>query len=333
MEKNKDKIITSDFTVAKIFVFYYEIFSPENGQVLAVLRGKLRLSNNEERNPIAVGDIVSAYKPNDSSRDWLIQSKKERKNQLVRKSNKGDTHVLCANIDNVVIISSLKDPETKNGFLDRCIAATYTANINPILVFTKKDLASEEILNEKIQIYSSLGYDCISVSILDKESIADLKKKLSNSTSFLVGNSGTGKSSLINAIIEKELLAVNSVSETTKKGKHTTTNSNAIFLENNLTLIDSPGIKEWGLLHLEKSEILESFPELKKLKNECQVSQCCNLDSNCAMISGLENDTMEDERKMNLESILNSLDIPYRIRTGNYKSGKLKGKKSFSRLK
>ncbi len=322
----KAKLPSQEFLVERIYGAFYEIYNPTQGKALAVLRGKLRLGDKEERNPIAVGDRIIAFLPNDSDK-WIIESRENRKNKLIRKSGESDTHVLCTNVDYVVVLASLKDPETKNGFLDRSIAAAYQAEIPIIIAFTKKDLVSKEDLEYRISLYAQFGYDCIGISIFEKESLDLLRQKIKGCTSYFVGNSGTGKSSLVNALLGEQILTVNDISYSTNKGKHTTTNSRAVHLDEDTIIIDSPGVKEWGILHLTKSEILESFPELRNLKEKCQNPYCCDLQNNCEMILGLQTDQVSAERRDSMENMITSLDIPYRLRTGNFKSGKIKGQK------
>lgn len=314
------------FAIARIFGAYYELFHPTMGSKQAYLRGKLRLEQSDERNPLAVGDQVYAY-PSTDSQNWVIDSRLERKNYLIRKSEKGDTHVLCANIDQVCIIASLLQPETKTGFIDRAIAATHHSQVPPLIVFTKKDLVSEEDWQEKMEFYANSGFSCLAVSLNDPASLHSLRSALAGKTSYLVGNSGVGKSSLLNALKGEEVQKVNIISESTQKGKHTTTNSYALHLNDGITLIDSPGIKEWGLLHLSKAEIFESFPEFVNAKKQCQVFHCCEFLEGCEMMNLLNSDSFSEERRDNIISMLESFETPYRLRTGNFISGKKKKEK------
>jgi len=311
------------FTVIRIFGAYYEIYHPSLGSKSAYLRGKLRLEQANERNPLAVGDQVYAFESLDSEH-WVIDSRLDRKNFLIRKSDKGDTQVLCANIDQVCILASLANPETKTGFIDRAIAASYHSQVPVFILFTKKDLVSPQEAERKIKFYSQSGFDCLAISLEDTSSLERLKSFLKNKTSYLVGNSGVGKSSLINALHGKEIQKVSEVSESTKKGKHTTTNTYALHLSDGITLIDSPGIKEWGILHLSKLEIFESFPEFLEIKKNCQAFHCCELLDGCEIMRFLHSPNCAAERRENLLSMLESLETPYRIRTGNLVSGKRK---------
>lgn len=299
------------FTIARVFGAFYDLYSPERGRQRAVLRGKLRTLVSKERHPFVVGDSVLAE---ESGGEWAITERLPRKNELLRKSKEGDTQVLCANVDQVAVLVSLRNPETKDGFLDRCLTSAYSAGIPPLILFTKKDLVDETVLANRIESYSNLGYDVVAVSCKTGEGIPDLVSKISGKTTFLAGNSGVGKSSLVNVLSEKELQRTSEVSFSTRKGKHTTTNSNFLILEKDIILIDSPGIKEWGILHLTKGEILLSFPELNRFKEECTEPDCCQADLSCRLLQVLESrEGIREERRKSLESMLASLDNPFRI--------------------
>ncbi|HMV41191.1 MAG TPA: ribosome small subunit-dependent GTPase A [Leptospiraceae bacterium] len=318
--------VKENFIVSKIYGAYYEIYSPKLGFKRAILKGKLRLNKSEERHPFVVGDRIVAENESPERGDWIIESREERVSFLTRQSSSSDKHILCANVDYVAIIASLSGPETKDGFIDRSITACYHSNVKPLIIFNKKDLVTEEVLSERVQKYKDLGYQIFPITCTDLESIKDLLATIQDKTTYLVGNSGVGKSSLINLITNSTEQRINSISHSTQKGKHTTTNSSVIIVNPTTILIDSPGIKEWGLLHLSKGDILSSFPEINKYKKKCRVGNCCDAGNNCLMIQKL--DKLDENRAKSLESMIESLEIPYRIRVGNLKSGKLRKIKS-----
>jgi ribosome biogenesis GTPase len=297
------------FTVARIFGAYYELYSPKSLYVRAVLRGKLRLKESDERHPFVVGDIVYAEP---SSGDWVILEKTERKNFLTRKSDHGDSHVLCSNLDLVAILASLKDPETKDGFIDRLLVASNHTGIRPLIIFTKADLVSDEFRTQKEESYTKLGYEVMSVSITSAESIFPLLEKLKGKSTFLCGNSGVGKSTLLNHLTKNNDQKVSEISSGTRKGKHTTTNSLAVFLPDDTVIIDSPGVKEWGILHISKLELMESFPEIKNVKENCTYEYCCDFGPECKFMEALDKN-LSESRKKSLESMLESLDKPHRV--------------------
>ncbi len=303
------------FIIARIFGAYYELYSKEKGYQRAVLKGKFRLKASEERHPFVVGDLVFA-EPQTSSGEFVIMEKVERRNALTRKSDKGDNHVLAGNLDQVAILASCQDPETKEGFIDRLFATVSPTGIEPLLVFTKKDLITSDYLKEKEEAYRKLGYHVLSISLNDQKSLEEFRNVIQGKVTFLCGNSGVGKSSLLNALTamtdeSHAKQTVNTISETTKKGKHTTTNSFALFLDPETVLIDSPGVKEWGILHLSREEIFFSFPELQIAKSACEFEYCCDLGTSCLAMQCYE-EKLEDQRRKSLDSMLESLDKPHR---------------------
>ncbi len=318
--------VKENFIVSKIYGAYYEIYSPRLGFKRATLKGKLRLTKSDDRHPFVVGDRILAENELSEKADWVIISKEERTSFLTRQSSNSDKHILCANVDFVAIIVSLAGPETKDGFIDRSITACFHSNVTPIIIFNKKDLVTEEKLKERMGKYESLGYKVYPITCTNLESIKDLLSDLQGKTTYLVGNSGVGKSSLINLITSNSEQKTNEISHSTQKGKHTTTNSSVIVINPTTILIDSPGIKEWGLLHLTKGQILSTFPELVKYQKKCKVGDCCNAGNDCLMLEKI--DKLDEERSKSLESMLEGLEIPYRIRVGNLKSGKLRKQKN-----
>ncbi|MCC5814324.1 MAG: ribosome small subunit-dependent GTPase A [Leptospira sp.] len=296
------------FRISRIFGAFYEIYSPQHGSNLAQLKGNLRTATKNERHPFVVGDMVDAeYKGG----QWIIHSKRERKSILHRKSSRKDAHALCANADYALVLASLAEPETKAGFIDRFLAAVSISDMEPVIVFTKKDLVSQEDILAKTNIYQELGYKIFIISMDDAKSFASLQEFISGKNIFLSGNSGVGKSTLVNLLTQTKSQPTNDVSGSTHKGKHTTTNSLALFLEDGTILIDSPGIKEWGILHLDPDELLLSFPELKKERENCDQEFCCEMDEDCPIVQRM--DELTEERRKSLESMMDSLENPYRV--------------------
>ncbi len=300
-----EKKVKEKFLISKIYGAYYEIYSPTLGKKRAVLRGKFRIGNSSERHPFVVGDKVIASPS--SGDEWVIDEPQERKNQLIRKSGLNDTHVLCSNVDQIAILASLKDPQTKEGFIDRALIASGSAKIPAIIVFTKSDLISDEELPDMIAFYTNCGIKTILVSVIDSVSLENLRKSLEGKVTFFVGNSGVGKSTILNKLLNGKFHATAEISSSTKKGRHTTTNSSLVPVSENTFLIDSPGVKEWGLLHLTESEIISNFPGLHSFTDKCEELNCCNFGEDCKIQEALSSDDFPDNRRKSLESILESL--------------------------
>ena len=252
-----------DAIISKIYGSFYQILLKHDRKFyLSRLKGNLRkiYKNNEERHPFAIGDKV---KVQESNSEFFITDKIKRKNHLIRMDKVGNKQVLCANLDQIFIITSPKEPETKFGFIDRCLSAASITNIKPILIVNKTDLQPIEQIKEKFHIYENIGIKTIFLSCQTSINLEKIYNLLSNKVTYFVGNSGVGKSTLLNLIYKKEIQKVLSISSSSKKGKHTTTNSSMFLINENTVVIDSPGIKEWGVLHLTKEEILRSFKELE----------------------------------------------------------------------
>lgn len=318
MGLGKNKNIET-FRVSRIFGAYYEIYNSKHGRVLARLRGQLRLQLGKERSPVAVGDLVQAVC---KSGNWIIESRLPRKSYIIRQSTLRDTHVLCANADYAALVASFKEPETKPGFIDRFLVSVSNSGMEPILIYNKKDLATKEEVDEKINFYTHLGYKIFITSIHDTSSIQKFKEFILGKVCFLCGNSGAGKSTLVNYIVGKEIQQIGEISHSTHKGKHTTTNPTAIFLEDGTVLIDSPGIKEWGLLHLNPEQIILGFPEFAYIQKKCKEENCCTLDESCPIQRNW--DTLPEARKESLESMLKSLKKPFRTTRRDYWNAKEK---------
>jgi ribosome biogenesis GTPase / thiamine phosphate phosphatase len=299
-------IVKEKFIISKIYGAFYEIYHPVLGFSNAVLKGKLRLAPKEERHPFVVGDAVIAEKTNEQ--EWMIREKLERKNFLARKSDPSDTHVLCANVDYLLVLASMIDPYTKDNFIDRCLAACYQNKIEPIILFSKIDLVSEDDVQERMEKYQSLGYTVFGYTFTEPDTLKPLLTTLQKKVTYICGNSGVGKSTLINLLTGKSLQKIGDVSNSTGKGKHTTTNSTVVLIDEATILIDSPGIKEWGLLHLTPGQIYESFPEFHEAQRNCGVVGCCMADKNCYIKENLDTIEISDDRILSLDAMLGSLE-------------------------
>lgn len=253
----------------------------EEGVVLScTLKGKLRLKGVKTTNPITVGDYVS-YEV-ESVGTGVIQSVEERKNYIIRKSTNlsRQYHVIAANIDQAVLVASLTMPRTTRMFIDRFLVTAEAYRIPVLLVFNKQDLYGQEDLQEydflKI-VYSALGYSCLDTSAETGHNLGLLSEALKDKVSLVSGNSGVGKSTLINKIDGHLDLKTATISDYHKTGRHTTTFSEMFDLTFGGSIIDTPGIKGFGLIDMEKEELFHFFPELFYFAKECQYYNCTHV--------------------------------------------------------
>jgi ribosome biogenesis GTPase len=278
------------------------------------LRGKFRMQGLKITNPVAVGDIV-LFTQDEQQNYGVITDIRERKNYICRKSINLSkiSHIIASNIDCVFLMISLKNPRTPLGFIDRFLVATESFRIKTILLFNKTDLYDAEIKKEhhRLQnIYTSVGYECISTSAITQEGIDELKLKMRDKVSLFGGQSGVGKSSIINVLDSTLQLKIGNISNYNNKGKHTTTFAEMFELSFGGFIIDTPGIKEFGLIQYKREEISHYFPEMLKLLPECKFSNCTHThEPNCRVKQALENGNIASSRYQNYLDIIQNEDI------------------------
>ena len=238
------------------------------------IKGKLRLENINSTNPVVVGDFVEFdVEEHDQQEVGIIKKIFERRNYILRKSVNlsKQTHILASNIDLLLLVITLKNPITTTSFIDRFLVSAEAYSIKTLLVFNKCDLydeADEDSLNSLINIYDSIGYETIKTCANSGKGIKELENKISNKTIMLGGHSGVGKTSIINAIDGTLNLKVGNISDQHSQGKHTTTYAELYDLDNNIKLIDTPGIKGFGLVNYNIDEISNFFPEFFNVKSK-----------------------------------------------------------------
>jgi ribosome biogenesis GTPase len=244
------------------------------------LRGKLKLLDKKVTNPIAVGDWVELEQVTDE--DYVIRQVVDRDNYVIRVSprKKSHFHIIAANIDQAVLIGSLKQPKTSIGFIDRFFITLETFRIPGILVINKTDLYSEQELKALAftkELYESIGYQVLFASF-EHGDTGGIEELLKDKTTLLSGHSGTGKSTLINQLVPEAEQSVSEVSNFADKGVHTTTFAEMFDLPKGGTVIDTPGIKELGLAEIEETELSHYFPEMRQFLGECKFNNCLHLD-------------------------------------------------------
>jgi ribosome biogenesis GTPase / thiamine phosphate phosphatase len=255
---------------------FYDVMGEDGNKYNCRVRGRIRLEGIKETNPIAVGDRVVF----DMDRDFgSITEILPRENHILRQSVKktGHSHVLAANVDQVMLVATLAYPRTSLGFIDRFLVTAESFRIPQIIIFNKKDLLDDESLQDVLalmQLYRSIGVTCFSVSA-KKNDLDDIRRTLQNKTTLVAGHSGVGKSTLLNHISPDIKQTVAEISEFSEKGKHTTTFAEMFGLDANTFVIDTPGVKELGLVDMTSQEISDYFPEMRDLRLNCKFGSKC----------------------------------------------------------
>lgn len=280
---------------------WYQVLEYETGIVFeARIRGKFKLNKTRLTNPLAVGDEVGFSLESDDIA-WITEIK-PRKNYLIRKSVNlsKEAHIIASNIDVACFIFTLKMPETSLGFLDRFLVCCEAYNIKPLILFNKADLLSPEELNLVTQIkeiYQSIGYDTLQVSSVSNENLEELKSRIKDKVSVFFGHSGAGKSTLVNALQENLNLKTGEISETHLKGKHTTTFAQMYFWDFGGSVIDTPGVREFAMIDVEKQEIQHYFPEIFRSREACKFHNCLHINEpKCNVLNEIEEGNIEESR-------------------------------------
>ena len=263
---------------------WYTVKTIEGNSIDCRIKGNFRMKGIRSTNPIAVGDHVEfiVQKEDNNSNGTitgLITNIIERKNYIIRKSPNlsKESHIIAANIDQAFLIVTIKFPVTTTTFIDRFLISAEAYRIPCRIIFNKIDLYNEkqtELMNSMINIYEAIGYQCLKISAKNNTGIEKLQLMLENKINVFSGHSGVGKSTIINSIQPKLMLKTGVISDIHHSGKHTTTYSEMIDLDFGGFLIDTPGIKGFGLLEMEKEEISHYFPEMFQLLNNCQYYNC-----------------------------------------------------------
>jgi len=270
---------------------FYDVLATDGRKYNCRVRGKIRLSGIKETNPVAVGDRVSIDVENDvgSILDIL-----PRKNHILRQSVKktGHSHVLAANVDQALLVATIAYPRTSLGFIDRFLVSAEAFRIPQFVVLNKIDLLSEKEMiwvGELVRLYSDIGVTCFTISALDPDQHA-IRTILNEKTTLVAGHSGVGKSTLLNKIAPTIKQSVADVSAFTEKGVHTTTFTEMFQLDEKTFVMDTPGIKEWGLVDMNQQEISDYFPEMRELRLECKFqSRCIHINEPaCAILHAVE---------------------------------------------
>ena len=270
-------------------------------------------------NPLAVGDIVD-FELDETTDETIgqIHNIHDRKNYIVRKSVNlsKQTHIIASNIDIVFLLITINNPPTTTSFIDRFLVTAEAYGIEAILVFNKIDTYDDAMIEEQLfleYVYSQIGYKCLKVSALGKEGIDSLKNEMLGKVSMFSGHSGVGKSTLVNALEPTLNLKTKVISEQSKQGQHTTTFAEMYDLSFDAKIIDTPGIKGFGIVDMEPTEISDYFPEFFALKEQCKFNNCLHKEEpNCAVKKALEENKIAWSRYASYLKILEGDDDHYR---------------------
>ncbi len=274
------------------------------------LKGNFRIQGIRSTNPLAVGDNVR-FSLRKGEEVGLINSIAPRRNYIIRKATKlsKQSHIIASNIDQAIVMVTLTNPRTSTGFIDRFLVTAEAYHIPAAIIFNKMDLISgdeQTRLNKLVSLYESLGYNCYKTSALEMTGIEEVKALLKDKVSLISGHSGVGKTALINAIQPGLMRKVGAISDYHKKGKHTTTFAEMLPLNIGGFIIDTPGIKEFGLVDFDKKEIAERFPEMRNLMHHCQFNNCTHIhEPGCAVKVALSKGLIDESRYRNYINIIN----------------------------
>ena len=297
---------------------WYDVESNDGSLYKCRIKGKFRTENIKSTNPIVVGDYVEI---NNDSQTWMIEKLYDRKNMIVRKSVNlsKQTHIIAANIDQAILMITLQSPLTTTGFIDRFLVSAQAFGVEVILFFNKIDLYSKKLILQNqnlIHEYSKIGYRCISLSALN-DNINEVKSIVENKNNLISGHSGVGKSTLINKLLGTSDISTNEISQRHDQGQHTTTFSELYRLDFGGTIIDTPGIKGFGLVNIDVDNLSDYFPEFLSLKQGCKFNNCKHINEpNCKVKEALENGQISKDRYSNYLSMLETEESIYR--TNNY---------------
>lgn len=279
----------------------------------ARIKGIFKIDEITSTNPIAVGDEVEMVVEDVQEESAMIDHIYDRKNYVARVSphNKRQHHIIASNLDQSILFATLKEPKTSQGFIDRFLISCESYHIPAIIVFNKADLYKKKEM-EKFEtlreIYESIGYQVVLASVHTGQGVDELKQLLHNKTTLLSGHSGVGKSTFINAVFPQFNLRTQEVSGWSGKGMHTTTFAEMFDLDGG-QIIDTPGVREFGLVDISKQELSHFFPEMRVLINDCQFNNCMHINEpGCAVKAAVNAGTVSVDRYASYLSILDTME-------------------------
>lgn len=291
---SKNKRTKQEGLVIKVTGKEYLIKTDGNKTYKCVIKGNLRTKEFKATNPVAIGDIVE-FEWDEEKNLGFIREIKDRKNYIIRKSAKlsKQFQIIAANIDRAFLVATLINPPTSTEFIDRFLATAEAYNIPATIIFNKIDLYTTDELQEDLffleNVYKEIGYDVIKISVTENKNLEEVIEATKNKINLFTGHSGVGKSSLIKALIPGIEIKIGSLSEYHLKGKNTTSHSEMFELPYGGYLIDTPGIKGFGLYEFKKEELSHFFPEIFKIGQNCEFNDCTHThEPGCAVKQAVE---------------------------------------------
>ncbi|MFL1012029.1 ribosome small subunit-dependent GTPase A [Flavisericum labens] len=283
------------------------------------IKGKFRIKGIKSTNPIAVGDVVDFELETDNNQEsGIIYNIHDRKNYIVRKSVNlsKQTHIIAANIDQVFLMITINNPPTLTSFIDRFLVTAEAYSVKTVLLFNKIDTYDQETLDDVrylAHVYRKIGYECIGVSAKTGKNIEKVKALMENKVSLFAGHSGVGKSTLVNAIEPGLNIKTKEISTLHMQGQHTTTFAEMFDLSFGARIIDTPGIKGFGVVDMDKEEVGDYFPEFFALKQDCKFNNCLHLNEpKCAIKKALDEGEIEYSRYRSYLQIIEGEEENYR---------------------
>lgn len=294
---------------------WYQVRDEAQEMRLARVKGKLKIDEAiSSTNPIAVGDRVTIAAEDTYEGHFMIEEVCPRDNYVVRVSphNKNQKHIVAANLDQALVMATIHSPRTSSGFIDRFLVTTEAYHIPAIIIINKTDLLGEKdlrVLEAWQQKWAAAGYPLLSVSATNPESLEPLLACLSGKTTLFTGHSGVGKSTLINLLIPGLRQRTTEVSDWSGKGQHTTTFAEMFDLPDGRTrIIDTPGVKEFGIVDIDQSELSHFFPEMRKIMSNCRFNNCSHINEpGCAVKAAVGTPELAAERYQSYLSIYDSI--------------------------
>jgi len=291
------------------------VVKTESGQILnARIKGIFKIDGITSTNPVAVGDEVEIEMENELERTAMIRDIHERKNYIARATphHNRERHIVASNLDQLLLFATLKDPKTSQGFIDRFLIAAEAFHVPPVIVFNKADIYRKkelQLFEERKEMYNAIGYNVLLTSIEKGNGVDEINKLLLDKTTLLSGHSGVGKSTFINATLPQLKLKTQDVSGWSGKGMHTTTFAEMFDLPFGGRIIDTPGIREFGITDISRQELSHYYPEMREKLHECQFNDCMHINEpGCAIKKAVEEGNIAPERYISYRNILDTME-------------------------